>query len=1243
MALSSQLDELWFYKQLNHQQTAFGLLVNNLGNVTLYTPQLQTYTESGNSLQQFANSLIAKKLSEFSIVYADRKFWVKHTVVTHGKETWHLFAMNETATAYQKMQCQPFQVIFNASVNGMAVHDQEGTILEINQVACRMFGIEKTKLLGLDIKSLTLIDQIGFFNFPGQGDTPSDGWSYEFTYQRPDGIALVVEASVRAISLDGDDYYLTELHDITVQSQKEEQIQMMLTALEQSPSSIVMTNTKGEIEYVNPKFCKVTGYLPHEVIGQNANILKSNQTLTGTYNELWQTITSGEMWQGEFINKKKNGELYYEEAIVSPITNKEGKIKHYLAIKHDVSRLKQQTNEMQNYLAILNALIESTDDRIWSVDKEMKIITLNTHYLNDFKNAFGVVLKTGTYGLLNTPPEIETEWIQRYKRAFCGESFTIEDHFELPGNHKWTSTMFFPITLNGQIIGSSQFSRDITAQKEAENERKTNEARLNSLINNTSDMIWSVDTQFCLLVINANLIRMFKHRFGIELQIGTNIVATIPERARYIWEQRYQRALTGESFTDIDKFEDTNGPRYIEISFNPIEVDGRIDGVSCFARDITTQKNYEQNLRESRAQLNSIINSIESGILLIDDNTKSIAFANGYIAQLLGFKLETLLGKKKQILRFKEATDNTYFGNKPNVLITPFGVEIPIVHSLALVNIQGKKFELHSISDISAQKEQERLIRQLSISALKLISFDTHDQIFKFLNEQLRNYLPNAIVALNLFNTDTGMFDTKSIEGLSEAFKNKLFYKAGVSNWEQSAKLPQSVVEILKKSELKEIPNGLHGLFSANLSSDIIQKFHKLLAINKVYIIGINYQHTLFGALTIATRFKKQIDHPNYIETLVYQASVALQRKKLEMELLAAKHEAENANRAKSAFVANMGHEIRTPMNAVIGLADILYKETTDQTAKNYLTSILSSGRTMLNIINDLLDLSKIEAGEMTLRPAPTNLNAIVEEMQHIFMFKSQEKGITLGMHTSDLLPPMLMLDDLRIRQVLLNLLGNAMKFTHHGKVELFVECDLADEYHVNLRMVVADTGIGIKPELQQSIFLAFRQQDDQDSRKYGGTGLGLAITQKLVSMMSGTIELESKPNEGSRFTVFLPNVKISHAHPSGTVESPTVKRATESQAIPSRLPKIPQLLPKIKTEITRKLMPIWISFAHKQSIPEIEQFAKEIITLGDESQFELLKDYGQRLLEEVTNFDIVEMRQTLKEFGHIVDEINKM
>ena len=284
----------------------------------------------------------------------------------------------------------------------------------------------------------------------------------------------------------------------------------------------------------------------------------------------------------------------------------------------------------------------------------------------------------------------------------------------------------------------------------------------------------------------------------------------------------------------------------------------------------------------------------------------------------------------------------------------------------------------------------------------------------------------------------------------------------------------------------------------------------------------------LAGTLFWNRKLKHQIEEKEKIQKELEDERTYI--KSLNAELIKSNEIAKSAAKHKTEFLANMSHEIRTPMNSIIGFAEILDKEITNPVHKEYLSSIKKGGNALLAIINDILDLSKIEAGKLNIKKETINPSKMFLEIESIFHGKIISKNISFIVEIDKNIPKYIILDGIRTRQILFNLIGNAIKFTQTGYIKLKVENIYKDNIKnkVDLLFSIEDTGIGIDEKNLKSIFNAFEQQGDQDVAKYGGTGLGLAICTKLVHMMNGEIKVQSKKNVGSTFTVILKDIDIS-------------------------------------------------------------------------------------------------------------------
>lgn len=308
------------------------------------------------------------------------------------------------------------------------------------------------------------------------------------------------------------------------------------------------------------------------------------------------------------------------------------------------------------------------------------------------------------------------------------------------------------------------------------------------------------------------------------------------------------------------------------------------------------------------------------------------------------------------------------------------------------------------------------------------------------------------------------------------------------------------------------------------------------------------------------------------------QAQIELTNRNYDLEQ--ATQRANAASQTKSAFLANMSHEIRTPMNAILGFSELLQNNITDPAAKAYLQAIQSNGRILLTLINDILDLSKVEAGQLTIQYEAINFHALLLDIHNIFTHRAQEKELTLTLAIATTVPPCILMDEIRLRQILFNILGNAVKFTPKGgQVTIQVNgtrkhrpsqpqtnteatsTQRGDNDTYDIEIIVADTGIGISPEQQSIIFDAFHQAQGQPERQYGGTGLGLTITRRLMEMMGGTITVQSVVQQGSSFILNFVDVQIPIAT-KNCLDALTMPRGSLSHQDTEPLPSLQQLPP---------------------------------------------------------------------------------
>lgn len=347
----------------------------------------------------------------------------------------------------------------------------------------------------------------------------------------------------------------------------------------------------------------------------------------------------------------------------------------------------------------------------------------------------------------------------------------------------------------------------------------------------------------------------------------------------------------------------------------------------------------------------------------------------------------------------------------------------------------------------------------------------------------------------------------------------------------------------------------------------------------------------------------------------------------LNEEILLSREVAVEASKAKSAFLARISHEFRTPLNAIIGLTDLLIDKSTNAVKLDYLHNIQKSGKNLLHLITDILDYSKIEAGKMTLQLVPVNIIDLSLETCQLFTQILEEKSLTLTTNFQEGIPLSLLLDQVQIRQILSNLVANAVKFTHEGGVTLTIKSSIVTKEEATLIFIVKDTGIGIRETEQKRIFEDFSQQGEQDNRRYGGTGLGLGIVSSLVQLMHGQIHLESTPGVGSTFTITLPNVIIYNQNLFHHPSNEKVRNNQDKMLAETKNMKVS--FPLFSESQTKQ----WNDFKIRPSFKKAPVII-ELLRCSKNDQYKSIVEYTTNKFEKsIQSFDVEALSKTIQEF----------
>lgn len=663
----------------------------------------------------------------------------------------------------------------------------------------------------------------------------------------------------------------------------------------------------------------------------------------------------------------------------------------------------------------------------------------------------------------------------------------IRAYFEIPSMsiEQFQRIADLLFTMAGQLSEKAyqnvQKARLIQEKTLVNNALLESEERNNAFINANTDMLFVKDENFRYMMANDAMADFFNNTKE-EL-----LAKTDQELAQYslIYPciSSDQKALESSSIIIV---EERFGDRIFEVTKFPLNLKDNKKGIGGIMRDITARKVAVEALNAERTLLRTMIDNLPVSIYVKNVECRKIV-SNITDVEKLGFSSESEVLGKTDLELFKD--QDGFQSYNDDLMVIKCGKAIINKEENFPNQFGGRRWTLTSKIPLFDQ--------QGTIVGLVGIGRDITEQ--RLANETIQK------LSKGIEQSPSTIVVTDAMGNIEYA-NPRFFEITGYTPEETIGQNPR----ILKSGEMS--PESYKNMWKTISSGEVWRgEFHNRKKNGELF----------WESATITCIKNERGEITNYI---AIKEDVS-ERKQMEADLIVAKERAEESDRLKSAFLANMSHEIRTPLNSIIGFSELLaYSDFDDQQKKNFVEQIIRNGNNLLNIINDIVDISKIEAGEITIRLTSIPVFEFIQDIRLMFSHRIELRGLQFRIDLPERTRNCLIYADYeRLKQVFSNLIGNALKFTADGFIEIGCR-----QLNKNLEFRVSDTGIGIAPEHHVQIFDRFRQVETSYKRKYGGNGLGLAITKNLVELMGGRIWLESDAGKGSTFFFTIPYKRIN-------------------------------------------------------------------------------------------------------------------
>ncbi|MBU5345582.1 PAS domain-containing hybrid sensor histidine kinase/response regulator [Paenibacillus lautus] len=848
---------------------------------------------------------------------------------------------------------------------------------------------------------------------------------------------------------------------------------------------ISISNADGIIEYISPSVTEILGYTQEEMTGQ-CRI------------DYYHQVDSEQM--------KEPGKLFSEEdSFVRRIRHKDG---HYLWFETSFQLIRGAHGEISKVLAIgRNITKRKTDeDTLAHAQRIAKIgswrwdlITHMLTYSDEMRRIYGYQIRA-TEPNHNTllslvVPEDRERLEATVSRAILGKADEIIYRIQLQDGQIRTirAQWEVSVTNEGRPMEMVGMAQDITEQVLIEQQSLENENKYKLITENSLDFI-SSSTIDCstFLYCSPSCYSLLGYR--PDEMVGTSLFDYVYAEDIIPLQDYFNSCLDGKLLTPITfRYIHKDGRHiWFEVNCKYISTqDGQKNEIISIARDISERKLMEFKLKESEQRYRSLFEYNPSAVYSMNLDGDYLT-ANQNLQDLTGYTLDELIGMyfgpivaekdmARTLFHFNQATEG-----------------IPQSYDLTIIHKDGHPIDINTIN-IPIFVDDE-VVGVYGITRDITERIRTMEEIKKLSRELtlLLNTVSEGIIGLDIHG--------------HVAFINPA--GAAMLDYEPATTIGRPCDQIIK--EIRH-----DGTFYRGNDSPLVRAVKQGVPLSRAEIVLWRGDGTSFLADYQVNPIWDQGERKGAV--MVFRDITD------EKEIIRAKENAERADQAKTEFLTMMSHELRTPMNGIIGMIELLRTTELDEDQLNYTDILMESSNSLLHILNEILDFSKIETGNMTLIHEPIDLRSLLEVVVDLFSAKAKEKGLSLSCSINgSTVPDVIIGDALRLRQVLVNLISNAIKFTHEGSITMSVEgLRRTGTQEITLAFQVRDTGIGIPAKQQHQLFTSFSQLHPSLNRKYGGTGLGLAISKKLVELMGGVIGVESRENVGSSFYFTIPTLTL--------------------------------------------------------------------------------------------------------------------